>query len=72
LQELFEPDGFVMDVKRVAGGGTGKAPRCALVRMATYEAAGAALKGLNGTDLHGVAMRVEAALQGNTWSGGET
>jgi len=71
LQELFEPYGFVMDVELVALVGTGKAIGFALVTMATDEAAGAAIRALNGTSLHGVVVRVEAAAEGRAGSGGE-
>ena len=38
LQELFEPFGFVMDVKFISGTEAGK-PRAALVTVATEESA---------------------------------
>lgn len=59
LQELFEPFGFVMDVKLVSGGA--KAPESlgsALVTMATDESAGAAMRALNGASLHGLTIQV--------------
>ena len=59
VQELFEPYGFVMDVKLTTDG-AGRAPGFAVVTMATDEAAGAAIRGLNGTNLHGLVIRVEA------------
>ena len=61
LQELFEPFGFVMDVKLGENGGAEPAPRSALVTMATDEAAGAARLALDGSRLHGVSIRVEPA-----------
>jgi RNA recognition motif-containing protein len=67
LQELFEPYGFVMDVRLIAAG-TRRAPGGALVTMATDEAAGAAIQALNGTTLHGLVIRVEAA-EGATGAG---
>lgn len=61
LQELFEPYGFVMDVKIVKGNGAEQAQGSALVTMATDESAMAAIGALNGASLHGAAIRVEAA-----------
>jgi RNA recognition motif-containing protein len=68
LQELFEPYGFVMDLELTAGG-AGRAPGSAVVTMATDEAAGAAMRGLNATSLHGLVLRVEPA-EGRTGPGG--
>jgi len=68
VQELFEPYGFVMDVK-LRTSGAGQAPGSALVTMATDEAAGAAIRALNGTTLHGLVIQVEPA-KGPTESGG--
>ena len=42
---------------------TDRGPGAALVTMATDEAAGAAIKGLNRTSLHGRLIRVEVAAQ---------
>ena len=61
LQELFEPFGFVMDVKLVAGGNGNEALGLGFVIMSTDEAARAAMVGLNGANLHGAAIRVEVA-----------
>jgi len=69
VQELFEPYGFVMDVKLTAGE-AGRAPGSALVTMATDEAAEAAIRALNGTSLHGLGIRVEAAAERHARSGG--
>jgi RNA recognition motif-containing protein len=60
LQELFEPYGFVMDVKLRSGTDAGK-PRAALVAMATDESAKAAIGALNGADLHGLAITLKVA-----------
>jgi len=68
VQELFEPYGFVMDVKLTTRG-AGEAPGSALVTMATDEAAGAAIRGLNGRTLNGLVIQVEPA-EGRTGSGG--
>jgi RNA recognition motif-containing protein len=62
LQELFEPYGFVMDVKLISGIEAGK-PRTAFVTMATDESARTAIGALNGADLHGVAITVEMARE---------
>ena len=76
LQELFEPHGFVMDVKVVAGDKGGQGLGFALVTMATDESARAATQALDGTRLHGVAIRVvEAQAEGaggRAGSGGES
>jgi RNA recognition motif-containing protein len=61
LQELFEPYGFVMDIRLVAGSQAGQPLGFALVRMATDESAGAATGALNGTSLHGVRITAEEA-----------
>jgi RNA recognition motif-containing protein len=63
LQELFEPFGFVMDVKFISGTAAGE-PRAAFVTMATDESATTAISALNGTDLHGAAITVEVAREG--------
>ena len=68
VQELFEPHGFVMDVKLTASE-AGRAPGCALAEMATDEAVGA-IRALNGTSLHGLVIRVEAASETHPASGG--
>jgi RNA recognition motif-containing protein len=68
VQELFEPYGFVMDVKLTTDE-AGHAPGFAVVTMATDEAAGAAIRGLNGTSLHGLVIRVETAAEGRIGSG---
>lgn len=52
LQELFEPHGFVMNVKLVP-------PGVAYVTMATDDAAAAAVGALDGAQLRGVTIRVE-------------
>jgi RNA recognition motif-containing protein len=61
LQELFEPYGFVMDVKLAASDKAGVSLGHAWVTMATDEAAMAAARALDGTRLHGVAVKVEPA-----------
>ncbi len=63
LQELFEPHGFVMDVKVTTEGKAAEAVRVAFVILATDESAEAAVKALNGSFLHGVAIRVEVARE---------
>lgn len=62
LQELFEPYGFVMDVKLAKKGGAGQALGSALVTMATDESAGAAIRALNGASLHDRIISVEVSL----------
>jgi RNA recognition motif-containing protein len=62
LQELFEPFGFVMDVKLLPGSEAGK-PHAAFVTMATDESARNAIGALNGTDWHGAAITVEVARE---------
>ena len=61
LQELFEPHGFVMDVKVVAGDKAGRRQGFAFVTMATDESARAAMRALNGSSLHGLMIKVEEA-----------
>jgi RNA recognition motif-containing protein len=61
LQELFEPYGFVMDIKLVASDKAGHTPGYAWVTMATDEAAAAAARALNGSNVHGVVVQVEEA-----------
>ena len=61
LQELFEPYGFVMDVKLVAPGKTDHTLRHAWVTMATDESDLAAARALNGICFQGVVLRVEEA-----------
>jgi RNA recognition motif-containing protein len=61
LQELFEPYGFVMDVKVVASAGLGEPRTFALVTMATDESASVALRALNGASLHGALICVQEA-----------
>jgi len=68
IQALFEPYGFVMDVKLTMAG-AGPVPGSALVTMATDEAAGAAIRALNRTTLHGLVIQVEPA-KGRAESGG--
>ena len=63
LQELFEPHGFVMDVKLMTVGKAAEAVRVAFVILATDESAEAAVKALNGSFVHGVAIRVEVARE---------
>lgn len=63
LQELFEPHGFVMDVKLMACDKAERALGFALVTMAKDEAAKEAMKALNGTSVHGVAITVEVACE---------
>jgi RNA recognition motif-containing protein len=76
LQELFEPHGFVMDVRLVAGDKSGPARGSAFVTMATDESAWAAMSALNGVSLRGIEMRVEMAdlegAGGVTGAGGAT
>lgn len=62
LQELFEPFGFVMDIKLMTPGKTGPALGRAWVTMATDESALAALRALNGIHFQGVVLKVEEAL----------
>lgn len=62
LEELFEPYGFVMDVKLLSGTDAAKL-RAALVTMAIDESAKAAIVALNGIDLHGLAITVQAARE---------
>ena len=69
VQNLFDPHGFVMEVNLTTDG-SGRAPGVALVSMATHEAAGAAIRHLQGTSLHGQAIRVESAPEGRTGPGG--
>ena len=75
LQELFEPHGFVMDIKLVTGNRIGQALGFGLVTMATDESAGAAIRELNGTSLHGMVIKVEEAradgVVGHAGSGGK-
>jgi RNA recognition motif-containing protein len=61
LQDLFEPYGFVLDVKLVAPGKAADSLGHAWVMMATDEAAIAATQALNGTRLHGEVVTVEEA-----------
>jgi len=76
LQELFEPHGFVMDIKLVAGNKAGQALGFAFVTMATDESARAAMRALNGARLHGVAIQLEEARAegagGHAGSGGKS
>ena len=69
LQELFEPYGFVMDVKLLTVGNAAEAVRVAFVILATDESAEAAVRALNGSFLHGVAIQVEVAREegGDAW-----
>ena len=62
LEELFEPYGFVMDVKLLSGTDPANL-RAALVTMATDESAKAAIVALNGIDLHGLVITVQAARE---------
>jgi RNA recognition motif-containing protein len=61
LQELFEPYGFVMDVKMVKGENSERIVGSALVTMATDESATAAITALNGAALNGASIKVEAS-----------
>jgi hypothetical protein len=61
LQELFEPHGFVMDVKLASNAEAGGRGGYAVVTMATDQAAETALKALNGVTFHGAAIRIEIA-----------
>ena len=61
LQELFEPHGYVMDVKLVSRDKPGSAPGFALVMMASDASANAAINALNGSSLHGLLITVEIA-----------
>ena len=63
LQELFEPHGFVVDVKLVTAGKAAGTAAVAFVIMATDESAEAAINALNGSTLHGVVIRVETARE---------
>ena len=63
LQELFEPHGFVMDVKLLTVGKAAQAVHVAFVILATDESAEVAVRVLNGALLHGVAIRVEVARE---------
>jgi cold-inducible RNA-binding protein len=63
LQELFEPHGYVMDVKLVSSDKTGSTPGFALVMMANDESARAAMNALNGSNLHGLSITVEIARE---------
>ena len=58
LQELFEPHGFVMDVKLVRADKTGAIPARAIVTMARDESARAAMSALNGASLHGLLITI--------------
>jgi cold-inducible RNA-binding protein len=66
LQELFEPHGYVMDVKLVSCDKTG----CAggFVMMADDESARAAMNALNGSNLRGLLITVEVAREERTHS----
>jgi RNA recognition motif-containing protein len=61
LQELFEPHGYVMDVKLMACDKTRSTCGFAVVMMAKDESARAAMKALNGASLHGLSITVEMA-----------
>ena len=63
LVELFEPHGFVMDVKLAGSDQAGESLRFALVTMAEDQSADAARKALNGASLHGLLITVEVAPQ---------
>jgi RNA recognition motif-containing protein len=60
LEELFEPFGFVMDVKLVVAEKAGSGLGFAFVTMATDESARAAARALDGVHLRGVMVKVEA------------
>jgi RNA recognition motif-containing protein len=66
LQELFEPHGYVMDVKLVVRDKPGGAGGFALVMMANDESARAAMNALNGSSLHGLSITVEMAQEEST------
>jgi RNA recognition motif-containing protein len=61
LQELFEPHGFVMDIKLGRGEKAGPPSGFAFVTMATDASATAALRALNGAVLHGAIINIEHA-----------
>ena len=61
LQELFEPHGFVVDVKLMPVENKVDAARVAFVILATDESAQVAVKALNGSSLRGTAIQVEVA-----------
>lgn len=65
LQELFEPHGFVMDIKLGWAETTGRKLQFACVTMATDASATAALNALNGATLHGAIITVEEAGAGS-------
>jgi cold-inducible RNA-binding protein len=66
LQELFEPHGYVMDVKLVPDEKRGSAPGFALVMMANDASANAAINALNGSTLHGLLITVQIAQDKGT------
>jgi hypothetical protein len=61
LQELFGPHGFVMDVRLVSGSKAFQSHGFAFVTMATDESANAAMRALNGVQLHGLVVKVNVA-----------
>ena len=63
LQELFEPHGYVMDVKIIACDRAASARGFALVMMAYDESARAAMDALNVSSLHGLSITVEVARE---------
>ena len=65
LQELFEPHGFVVDVKLSAVAKAAQVPQAAFVIFATDESAEAAVKALHGSFVHGAAIQVEVAREQN-------
>jgi len=61
LHDLFGAHGFLMDVKLVRGGKTGRLAGYAMVTMATDQSAKSAMMALRGTNLHGVIIAVQVA-----------
>jgi hypothetical protein len=70
LPELFEPYGFVMDVKLAAEAGNGHAPGSTWVTMAKDQAARAATRALDSACVHGVMIRLEAVPEGRAGAEG--
>jgi RNA recognition motif-containing protein len=69
LQELFEPYGFVMDVKMVKRDNSEQIIGSALVTMATDESAAAAIAALHGATLDGASIKVEARGEESAFEG---
>jgi hypothetical protein len=62
--------GFLMDVKLVRGGKTGRLAGYAMLTMATDESAKSAMMALRGTNLHGVMIAVQVAGDAGALCGG--